>query len=221
MAADTVTPLCTWAEFSAGAFADLARKYVDVTAQTQLLREATRLCERAAGHRLAPFAGVVETHRAQGIDPDELGDSANMPLDLSGTLGRSYAQALGTSTLARHCWLREFAESNPEFWSYTSVAITVVRSFGGSQNFTTAQYVGPEPDSGHVWFNVGQFIPIGSLIRITYGGGFTTMPADLQRAGKLMTANLIVREMQPTAMTHDPQMLLAEAKDICRGYCTK
>lgn len=219
MGADTVTPLCSWAEFTSGAFADLARSYTDPAAQTAILAESTRMCEEVTTRRLAPFIATVETHRAQGIDPDEYTDAANLPLDLQGTLGRSYAFALGASTLIRHCWLNEFAPRYPEMWSYSDVSITIVRSYGGTEVLTPAQIDGPEPDSGHVWFHLGLFIPIGSLIRVTYSGGYATIPADLRRAAKLMTASLIVRELQPSAQSRDPDLLYKEAVQALTAYC--
>jgi hypothetical protein len=215
--ADSATPLCTWGQFISGAFADLARAYTDPNGQAALLVEATRLCEAAADRRLAPFS-KSETHRLQGIDPDEYTDGGNLPLDLAGTVGRSYAMALGASTLVRHCWLDEFAPHHPEMWTYSNVSVTIVRSYGGSQNLSSAQYVGPEVDSGHVWFNLGQFIPIGSLGRVTYSGGYSTVPADLVRACKLMTAALIVRELNPSSTQRDPDLLQDEAEKICARY---
>lgn len=215
--ADSGTPLCTWAQFTEGAFADLARNYTNSQAQTDLLMEATRLCEGAADRRLAPFT-QTETHRAEGIDPDEYTDSANLPLDLQGTLGRSYAYALGASSLIRHCWLNEYAVRHPEYWTYSGVSITLVRSYGGSQNLTSAQTVGPEADSGHLWFNLGVFCPIGTLIRVTYSGGYQQIPADLVRACKLITASLILRELSPNSQSRNPELLMVEATSLLKRY---
>lgn len=217
--ADSTIPLCNWAQFTEGAFADLARNYTTPAVQSDLLMEATRLCEGAAGgRRLAPFVGLVETHRLSGVDPDEYADSANLPLDLVGTVGRSYAYALNSSTLVRHFWLNQYASRHPELWSYADLSMTVTRSYGGITGITSSQYVGPEIDSGHVWFTLGQFIPIGSLARVTYSGGYTTTPADLVRAGKLMTASLIIRELAPSAQSRDPHLLADEAERICARY---
>lgn len=219
MTADSATPLCTWGQLTQGAFKDLARNITDVGAQNALLLEATRMCERAAaGRRLVPFTAMTETHRAQGIDPDEYGSGSDLPLDQSGALGRSFAAALGTQDMVRHCWLNQYAAHYPEMWTYTGVSFTIVRSYGGTQTLTATQMQGPEPDSGHVLFNLGLFIPIGSVIRVTYGGGYTTSPADLVRAGKLMTASLIVRELAPSAQGRDPDLLANEAEAICASY---
>lgn len=205
--ADSPMPLCSPAQFMDGALADLVRGY-SPQGLMDLLLEGTRRCEDMTGRRLAPFNGVTETHRAQGMDPDEYTDAANLPMDLQGTLGRSYAYALGASTLVRHCWLNEFAPRYQEMWTYANVQITVIRSYGGSQDLTSAQYVGAEVDSGHIWFQLGQFIPIGSLIRVTYGGGFTLgTPASLVRANKWISAEIALRELNPAETDHNPDQL--------------
>jgi hypothetical protein len=217
--ADSPVLLCTAAQFSEGAFGDLVRDY-SPQALSGLLAEATRECESETGRRLVPFTLTVpETHRAEGMDPDEYTDAANLPMDLQGTLGRSYAYALGASTLVRHCWLNEYAVRYPELWSYSNVQITIIRSYGGSETLTAAQFVGAENDSGHIWFQLGLFIPIGSLIRVTYSGGYTVaIPADLVRAGKFMAAYLAVRELNPVDSSHDPDQLHADALMILANY---
>lgn len=218
--ADTTTPLCTWAQFTEGAFANLARNITDAEVQTDYLMEATRQCEGLAGdRRLAPFTNLVESHRLDGVDPDEYTDAANLPLDLAGTLGRSYAYSIGASTLVRHCWLNEYAPRHAEYWTYSNITLTITRSYGGSQNLTVNQYVGPMPDSGHVWFNLGLFIPIGSYGLVTYSGGYTAaIPADLVRAAKYVTAAIVVRETQPTSTQHDPEILMKNAARILGTY---
>ena len=215
--ADSPQPLCTAAQFTESAFGDLVRDY-SPQALNDLLIEATRECESETGRRLVPFTSVPETHRAEGMDPDEYTDAANLPMDLQGTLGRSYAYALGASTLVRHCWLNEYAVRYPELWTYSNVQITIIRSYGGSENLSSAQYVGAENDSGHVWFQLGLFIPIGSLIRVTYSGGYQTIPADLVRACKFMTAYLAVRELNPAASDHNPDELHTDALMALSNY---
>jgi hypothetical protein len=218
--ADSPVPLCSVSQFEGGAFADLAAGYTSATQQplSDLLIEATRACESECGRRLAPFT-ITETHRAEGIDPDEYADSANLPMDLQGTLGRSYAYALGASTLVRHCHLNEYACRYPELWTYSNVSITVVRSYGGSQVITPAQIIGPEPDSGHVWFQLGTFLPVGSLIRPAYSGGYTVAtPADLVRACKYMAAWMIITELNPEDTAHDPDRLHASALMLLQNY---
>lgn len=211
--ADSPVPLCSPAQFQEGGFADLVRDYSE-QALVDLLIEGTRRCEDLTGRRLAPFTGITETHRAGGIDPDEYTDSANLPMDIQGTLGRSYAYALGASSLVRHLWLNEFAPRYPEMWQYTSVQVTIVRSYGGTEQLSPAQYVGAEVDSGHIWYQLGLFIPVGSLARVTYSGGYVlSTPASLVRANKFMSAYLAVRELNPAEADHNPDQLHQDALD--------
>jgi hypothetical protein len=215
--ADSPVPLVSAAQFTEGPYGDLVKDY-SPQALADLLSEATRECESETGRRLVPFT-VTETHRAEGMDPDEYTDSANIPMDIQGTLGRSYAQALGVTTLVRHCWLNEYAVRYPEMWSYSNVQITIVRSYGGSQNLSAAQFTGAENDSGHVWFHLGMFIPTGSLIRVTYSGGYTvSIPADLVRAGRCMAAYLAVRDLDPADSGHDPDQLHTDALMALANY---
>jgi hypothetical protein len=216
--ADSPSTLCTAAQLTSGAFADLFRDY-STQGLNDLLIESTRYCEGLAGRRFAPFT-TTETHRAEGVDPDEYTDAANLPLDLQGTLGRSYAYAIGASTLVRHMNLNEYAVRYPEMWTYSNTTITVYRSYGGNQTIAPAQIIaGPDPDSGHVFFQLGQFIPIGSQFNVAYSGGYTvSTPADLVRAGKLMTAWMAVRELNPEASEHDPDQLHTDAAMILENY---
>lgn len=210
---DTPVPLASATDMTKGPFADLVRAY-SPDALADLMIQATRACETEAGRRLAPFTALVETHRMDGVDPDEYTDAANLPMDLQGTLGSSYAHALGASTLVRHMWLREYAGQYQDLWTYTVTNLSIIRSYGGSQIMTVSQYVGPETDTGHIWFNLGMFIPIGSLARVTYSGGYTiAVPADLVRACLWMAASIAATELDPMTQTHghDPGALEARA----------
>lgn len=222
MAADNATPLASSADFQASAFADLATN-LQPGELDQVMVEATRACEGViGGRRLAPFT-ITETIRAEGIDPDEYGDSAgNVPMDLPGTTGRSYAASLNAGQLVRHMWLANYAYRYPEFWTpYTVSQLTLVRSYGGTQGVVPASLEGPEPDSGHVWFQIGTFLPVGSLIRVTYSGGYSTVPADLVRACKAMAASIIIKELDPQVAAssgHDPDLLREEAVEFLAPY---
>lgn len=219
MPADSVTPLVSSADFSATSFSDLS-KNLQPGELDQIMVEATRACESVVGRRLAAFT-TTETHRAYGVDPDEYGDGlASVPLDLPGTLGRSYAAALGAGSLVRHMWLDNFAAKYPEFWTpYVVNSMTLVRSYGGSQNLVATTLIGPEPDSGHVWFQLGTFLPIGSLIRVNYSGGYSTVPADLVRGCKAMAASILIKELDPDiGSQHDPDLLRDEAVEFLGPY---
>jgi hypothetical protein len=61
-------------------------------------------------------------------------------------------------------------------------------------------------------------VPPGTTIQTTYSGGYSTFPADLVRAGKLMTAALVVRELRPSDQSRDPELLRAEAVAKLAGY---
>lgn len=215
--ADTPVPLATAAQMAEGAFADLIRSF-SAQAQADLMIEATRQCEGAVGRRFAPFTQLPETHRAEGIDPDEYADSSNLPMDLQGTLGRSYASALGASALVRHVWLNEYAPRYPEYWTYANLNVTLVRSYGGTQQVSAAQILTSSTDTGHVVFQLGLFLPVASTIQIKYDGGYQTIPADLVRACKFMAASIAVAELDPQLHSHDPDLLEAKAVGILEAF---
>lgn len=219
--ADTVTPLLTWDQFTSGAFADLVRRYTDPQVRTDLLAEATRLCEEHTDRRLAPFIGLVETQRADGIDPDEYMDSGAMPLDLAGSLGRNWAASFGSTAMIRRLHLSEYATRYADMWAYSNISINIVRSYGGNEVLGTGQLLmPPAPDTGFLWFALGQFIPAASMVQITYSGGYQTVPASLVRAGKYMAASIAVTELDPVGQTHghDPDMLRTKAEEILTPY---
>ncbi len=217
MTADRPLTLCSWEQFTSGAFNDLARNYNDPAGQAEILAEATRLCEQVASRRLVPFTGLSESHRATGGDPDEYPGGPAAAISLQATLAASYSSALGSDDGVRHIWLNEYAPRHPELWTYADVQVTVETTFGGTPASITVS--GPEVDSGHVWLRFGSYVPVGSMVRATYGGGFTVaIPADLVRAGKLMTASLIMRELAPTKQTRDPRALWEDAALALAGY---
>jgi len=201
----------------AGPFADLFVHF-DPDVVQGFLADATRMCEDETDRRLAPFTGLIESHRASGVDPDEYGDAGGIPIDPQGVVGASYAAALGTTSLIRHVYLDQYAPRYPEMWTYSDVQVLILRSFGGSQLIDPSRLVGPEPDSGHVWFPLGTYLPTGSLIRVTYSGGYATVPASLSRACRLMTAHLAVTELRPGTTQHDADTLRGQAVDILVSY---
>jgi hypothetical protein len=214
---DTGTPLCSYEQFTEGPFGDLVSDF-DQSVVEDFLLEGTRQCEDETGRRLAPFT-VTETHRAEGIDPDEYADAVNLPMDLRSTLGASYAEAIGAQDLVRHCWLDEKATRYPDMWAYSDVSVVIIRSYGGTQDVTQAQILnGPEADTGHLWFQLGMFLPVGSRIQVTYSAGYSPIPASLVRANKFMTASNIVRELNPGSTDHNPDQLHTDALLILSNW---
>ena len=204
--ADAPALLCNYATFIEGAFGDLVSGFSQ-TAVTDILAEATRQCEDQTGRRLAPFT-VTETHRASAVDPDEYVGSTMLPMDIRSVMGYSYAQALGAGSLVRHVWLDEKPVRYQDLWAYSNVSVTIIRSYGGTQNLIQSQILDGPDDTGHVWFMLGMFIPQGSRIRVTYSGGYTVAtPASLVRACKFMAAAVAIDELNPEDSEHDPDRL--------------
>jgi hypothetical protein len=203
---DILVPLCTYAQFTEGAYADLVAGF-SPAAVNDILVEATRQCEDQTGRRLAPFT-VTETGRVSGIDPSEYATSTGMPVSIQGTLGMSEAAALSVTNLVRHHWLREFPPRYQDLWAYSGVTVKILRSFGGSQTLGTGQILSGPDDLGHIWFTLGQFIPVASYAQITYSGGYTVAtPASLLRASKFLAASIAIDELNPEDNERDPDRL--------------
>ena len=222
MASDTPVPLCTAAQFSSGAFADLAQGYTQTTGQPldDLMSEATRTCEGVAGgRRLAPFT-ITETTRADGVDPDEYPAGAALPMPIQGTIGWSEAMALGGgSDLVRHAWLTQTPPRYPDLWEYSNVSVLIIRSYSGTQQYNATQLLDGPDNTGHIWFQIGSLVPIGSRVRVTYSGGYSVaIPADLVRAGRLMAAWMVITELNPGSTAHDPDWLYGSACKILEKY---
>lgn len=216
MDADTGAPLCTYSQFTGGAFQDLVAGFSQ-DAVNDILIEATRKCEGITGRRLAPFT-MTETQRASGIDPDEYAATSNIATSISGTLGMSEASSLSVTNLIRHFWVREFPVRYQELWTYSGVAVTVYRSYGGNQAIASGQIILGPDDGGHLWFQLGQFIPVASYIQVTYSGGYTTTPADLLRACKFIAASIAIDELNPEDSEHNPDRLMALGEKWLAGY---
>lgn len=216
---DPGTSLASLADFGIGPFSDLASA-IEPEALQDFLLEGTRACEDLTERRLAPFT-ITETLRASALDPDEYAESANIPMDIQGTLGLSYATTLGAVTLVRHAWLHEHPPRYQDMWAYSGLTVEIIRSYGGTETLIPSQILDGPDDTGHLWFQLGQFIPIGSRVRCTYSGGYTVaVPAPLVRANKLLTAEIIIRELDPEAdgPGHDPGALHADAVAILTNW---
>jgi hypothetical protein len=216
--ADCPVPLCTVGQFTESAFGDLVAEWSD-EAKADLVTEATRICEgETGGRRLAPFT-ITETTRADGIDPDEYPPGADMPMPIQGTIGWSQALALGGNDLVRHCWLSQYPVRYPDLWRYSNVSVTVIRSYAGTEALQPSQILSGPDNTGHLWFQIGTLVPVGSRVQVTYSGGFTpAVPADLVRAAKLISAWLAIGELNPADSDHDPNLLYTNALLILANY---
>lgn len=211
MAVDLPIPLATVQDFQEGPFNDLTRGY-STPAMTNLMVRATRACESLCDRRLAPFTNLTETQRAQALDVEDALD-AYIPLDPTSQLGFSRALSLGSTLLVRHFWVAHNPPQYADLWTGGSItSITLRRSFSGIQIVDTSQ-IQFEPDTGHVRFQLGTFVPPGTTIVVVYSGGYTTVPADLVQACKLMAASIAVRELDPIQSSgHDPDLLRMDAE---------
>jgi hypothetical protein len=216
--ADQPIPLCTPAAFQSSPFGDLVANYTE-PALVDLMSEATRTCESECGRRLVPFT-VTETTRADGVDPDEYPAGSSLPMPIQGTIGWSEALSLGGgSDLVRHAWLTQVPVRYPDLWQYSDVSVTVIRSYSGTQQYDQAQLLDGPDNLGHIWFQIGSLVPVGSRIRTTYSGGYTVaIPADLVRACRYMAAWMVVSELNPGSTAHDPDWLHTSALMILSNY---
>lgn len=217
MAVDSPTPLASVAQFLEGPFANLTSGF-SPQAQANIMLYATRACEAACDRRLAPFTSIIETQRAESMDVEDALDSY-VPLDPTSQLGFSRAQSLGSTLLVRHFWVREHPARFQEMWTGSINAINLFRSYSGQQSVSmnTVQY---EPDTGHVRFQLGTFVPAGTTIQVSYSGGYSTIPGDLVEACKFLAASIAVKELDPVdgRSGHDPDALRTEAIEMLAPY---
>lgn len=188
-------PLATAADMLDGPFQNLIGDWTS-TQQNNLMMRASRAVEARCKRRLSPFT-ITETQRAQGVDPDEYSGMA-MPGDLMTTLANSQAQSFDqTSNLVRHFFLRESPPIWHDLWTYSIGEIFVTLTYGESSVIPAQQIQGPDPDTGHVWFNMGVYLPIASMIKVTYSGGYTTTPDDLLQAVLFEAARQAITQAGP------------------------
>ena len=97
--------------------------------------------------------------------------------------------------------------------------MTVIRSYAGTETLQQAQILDGPDNTGHLWFQIGTLVPVGSRLRNTYSGGFrSAVPADLVRAAKLVSAWLAIGELNPGSTDHDPDKLYTDALLILANY---
>lgn len=195
--ATTITPLASFDE--ALEFGSGGSVFRDFTpdAGARLMARATRAVENRCTRRMAPFAGLTESQRAQDVDQDILG-AADMPLDLTGALGYSQAIAFSSVSMVRDVYLDQYAPVDQDLWTYNVEQILLIRAYGDTQLVENTSIEGPETDTGHFRFHLGIFCPVGTTIRVTYGGGYTVgIPEDLATACILQAMKLAVIGVEP------------------------
>lgn len=179
---------------------ELAKNY-DPLLIAETLVEATDQIETLTSRRLAPFSDYVYEDRLYGIDPNEYGDTTlGTPMPWAGTLGASYADALGDNNLIRHFWLDQFAVHHPELWTYNLQSIVLDLTYGNTMtvDFANGGLTGPAKTDGHCWMRIGTFAPEGTRITVTYGGGFTVgIPPALKRACIYQAAKFLIVDAEP------------------------
>ena len=188
--------------------ADLVRRYPTLTSDVdpelldEIMVEATDAIESMVGRRLAPFTGHVFECRLFGIDPQEYGADSNTPLPFAGSLGLSFANALGgANDLVRHFWLDQFAPFHPELWTYSIDSLSITLTYGNTQLIPPDQgwvINGPSVTDGHGWLRLGTFSPEGTRLRCVYDGGYTEgIPPALKRACIFQAAEYLITEAEP------------------------
>jgi hypothetical protein len=195
----TYTPLAVAADLTTfGSFSTLTRDFAAPAIDALMIR-ASRAVEARCDRRLAPFT-IVESRRADGIDIAG-SISPGMPMDLPGVLGRSQAKAFGANSSVRDVWLREYAPTLPDLWTYANISIHMIRPYGGAADVLGAALEGPEPDTGHLRMRLGTYVPSGTTLRITYSGGYSTIPEDLNLATVMTAAKFAILSAEPQMRT--------------------
>ena len=214
----TVTPLATAAAFTSTAYSDMAAHLQAGDLDATMLK-ATRACETAARRRLAPFTGLVETQRLQDTDVEDALATA-IPMPMQAQMNTDYARSLGYNQLVRHFWMREYPPLYPDLWTGSVTAISVFWSYSATAYTVPVSSVQFEPDTGHGRFQLGTFIPPGSTGSITYDGGYSSVPEDLEQACIVMAASILLKSLDPAMNStgHDPDQLRADAVALLDGY---
>ena len=213
------SPLATVSSASSTPLNNIIKNF-SATEQTNLMTRASRAIETYCQRRLTPFTGLVESQRAQAVDPDEQMDTW-VPLDTAGALGMSRAASLGANDLVRHFWVRQYPPVWEDLWTGSITSIAIYRAIAGSQTITDMTNVQYETDTGHVRFNLGSYVPQGSTLSVTYSGGYSTIPDELVQACILRAAKIALVDLNPqqkNAVDIDVQNLESEIKDLLTDY---
>ena len=176
-------------------YPELAQGHEEIDIQETLI-EATADIESMTSRRLAPFTNIIFEDMLNGINPDEYGDdTTGMPMSITGSLGISFANALGANDLVRNFFIDQYAPLYSELWTYSLQSITLSLTYGNTQPVTIDSIYGPSPNSGFCRLPLGTFAPEGTRITVVYSGGYTKgIPPNLQRACLMHTAKLLTTD---------------------------
>ena len=211
-------PLATAADLIAR-YPMLAEIYdPEIIAETMV--EATDAIETMVNRRLAPFTNLEQDDMLIGIYSQEYGADSGTPLSFGGTLGLSFASALGgTDNLIRHFWLDQYAPVHSELWTYDIQSIEISLTYGNTQtiNLETGLIGYPTigKTDGHGWLQIGTFAPEGTRMHVVYSGGYTLgIPPALKRACIYQAAEFLIRDAEP-------QSRIAVSSEMLEGMIIK
>ena len=105
----------------------------------------------------------------------------------------------------------------PDLWAGSVQSFNIQRDFTGSQllSVTLQQF---EVDTGHVRFQLGSYIPMGSTIVVTYSGGYATVPEDLVMASSFKVALLANVMLEPDDRPAQIKDMEAEYLNLVAPY---
>jgi hypothetical protein len=186
---------------------------------------ASRAVESMCRARLAPFTGLVESHRAIMLDTAGASAGGGMLLNQQAQLAEDFASFVGgASSLVRYVRLDQQPPLYADMWVGSVSSVQVFLNPAGTQILDGAS--GPIDffaDIGLVRFQFGTYVPVGSMVRTIYGGGYQpAVPDDLVQATTLKAAVIAVNEITPGAR---PSIALDEINatiaDLLEpfGYC--
>ena len=118
-------------------------------------------------------------------------------MSLQGSLGVSFANALGADDLVRNFFIDQYAPLYSELWTYDVASIELNLTYGNTQLVELDTIYGPVPNNGFCRLPLGTLAPEGTRVLITYSGGYTLgIPPNLQRACLMQTAKLLTMDAQ-------------------------
>lgn len=211
----TLSPLASSDLFKQSAYADMARK-ISGPELDRIMMVATRACESSITSRVAPFE-ITETTRLQDGDVEDV-LAGSIPMTHQAQMGMDYSRALGIPAMVRNCSVRNYPKQFPELWTGAIVSVKVSWALQPAPFNIPLDGLAFFPDTGRLRFNVGAFVPPGSTGIITYTGGYTSVPEDLEQACLCMAAAALSKMLDPRESDLDPAAMRREAIEYLVPY---